>query len=144
MYFGDMFDAARAHELHIVNKVVPADEVLAAAKEWAAKLAQKPPVALQMLKVAVNAGSNTDMETGLTIENTCFGNAFSTEDRKEGLTAFVEKESLYIPDGKGEFMKHSDIQPSLLIFGCFFLHLSDVKSTVKIEKRIAFYGYQRS
>lgn len=91
LYFGDMFDAARAHELHIVNKVVPADEVLAAAKEWAAKLAQKPPVALQMLKVAVNAGSNTDIETGLTIENTCFGNAFSTEDRKEGLTAFVEK-----------------------------------------------------
>lgn len=91
LYFGDMFDAARAHELHIVNKVVPADEVLAAAKEWAAKLAQKPPIALQMLKVAVNAGSNTDIETGLTIETTCFGNAFSTEDRKEGLTAFVEK-----------------------------------------------------
>ncbi|MFS0644096.1 enoyl-CoA hydratase/isomerase family protein [Siminovitchia sp. 179-K 8D1 HS] len=91
LYFGDMFDGARAHELHIVNKVVPADEVLAAAKEWAAKLVQKPPIALQMLKVAVNAGSNTDIETGLTIENTCFGNAFSTEDRKEGLTAFVEK-----------------------------------------------------
>lgn len=91
LYFGDMFDAQRAFDLHIVNKVVPADEVLTKAKEWAQKLAQKPPVALQMLKTAVNAGSNTDIESGLTIENTCFGNAFSTEDRKEGLNAFVEK-----------------------------------------------------
>lgn len=91
LYFGDMFDAVRALELGIVNKVVPAEEVLPVAKEWAKKLAQKPPVALQMLKQAVNAGSNTDIESGLIIEAACFGNAFSTEDRKEGLNAFVEK-----------------------------------------------------
>lgn len=91
LYFGEMFDAQRALELHLVNKVVAAEEVLATAKEWATKLAQKPPIALQMLKIAINAGGNTDLETGLTIENTCFGNAFSTEDRKEGLSAFVEK-----------------------------------------------------
>ncbi len=91
LYFGEMFDAFRAQELHIVNKVVPVNEVLSAAKEWASKLTQKPPIALQMMKIAVNAGSNTDIETGLTIESSCFGNAFSTEDRKEGLTAFVEK-----------------------------------------------------
>ncbi|MEC2304105.1 MULTISPECIES: enoyl-CoA hydratase/isomerase family protein [Heyndrickxia] len=91
LYFGEMIDANRALALHIVNKVVPPDEVLETAKEWARKLAQKPPVALQMLKTAVNAGSNTDIETGLTIEAACFGNAFSTEDRKEGLNAFIEK-----------------------------------------------------
>lgn len=91
LYFGDMFDATRALDLNIVNKVVPTKEVLTTAKEWANKLAQKPPIALQMLKVAVNAGSNTSIESGLTIENSCFANAFSTEDRKEGLNAFVEK-----------------------------------------------------
>ncbi len=91
LYFGDMFDAAKALELHIVNEVVPVDEVLSTAKEWAKKLASKPPVALQMLKLAVNTGSNTDIESGLIIESACFGNAFSTEDRKEGLNAFVEK-----------------------------------------------------
>ena len=91
LYFGDMFDSARAMELGIVNKVVPAEEVVSVAKEWANKLAQKPPVALQMLKQAVNAGSNTDIESGLIIEAACFGNAFATEDRKEGLNAFVEK-----------------------------------------------------
>ena len=91
LYFGEMFDAQRALDLHIVNKVVPVNEVLSTAKEWARKLAKKPPIALQMVKVAVNSGSNTDVETGLTIEGACFNNAFATEDRKEGLTAFVEK-----------------------------------------------------
>ncbi|MDM5247953.1 enoyl-CoA hydratase-related protein [Lysinibacillus sp. G4S2] len=91
LYFGEMFDAVRALELGIVNKVVPAEEVIPVAKEWSKKLAQKPPVALQMVKQAVNAGSNTDIESGLIIEAACFGNAFSTEDRKEGLNAFVEK-----------------------------------------------------
>lgn len=91
LYFGDMFDANRALELHIVNKVVPGEELLATAKQWAEKLTQKPPVALRMLKIAVNAGSNADLETGLTLEASSFANAFSTEDRKEGLKAFVEK-----------------------------------------------------
>ncbi|MCU4989624.1 enoyl-CoA hydratase-related protein [Bacillus cereus] len=91
LYFGDMFDSKRAFDLHIINKIVPAEELFEAAKEWAYKLAKKPPVALQMLKTAVNVGSNADLETGLIIESTCFGNAFATEDRKEGLQAFVEK-----------------------------------------------------
>ncbi|WP_338448769.1 enoyl-CoA hydratase-related protein [Niallia oryzisoli] len=91
LYFGDMFDAAQALDWGIVNKVVPADELLAAAKEWAGKLAKKPPVALQMVKLAVNTGSNTDVESGLIIETTCFNTSFATEDAKEGLNAFVEK-----------------------------------------------------
>ena len=91
IYFGDMFNAERALELHIVNKVVPANEVLSTAKEWAERLAQKPPVALQMAKISVTQGSNTDLESGLILESTCFASAFSTEDRKEGLQAFVEK-----------------------------------------------------
>ncbi|RHW36575.1 hypothetical protein D1B33_09200 [Lysinibacillus yapensis] len=86
-----MFDANRAQELGIVNKIVPIEKLLETAKEWARKLAEKPPIALQMLKLAVNAGRNTDIESGLVIEATCFNTAFSTEDRKEGLQAFLEK-----------------------------------------------------
>lgn len=91
LYFGDMFDASRALDLHIVNAVVPAEKVVSTAKEWAERLAQKPAVAVQMLKLAVNTGSNVDIESGLIIETTCFGNAFSSEDRKEGLQAFIQK-----------------------------------------------------
>ncbi|MFZ4452666.1 enoyl-CoA hydratase-related protein [Salibacterium aidingense] len=91
LYFGETFKADRAEELQLVNKVVPPEEVLQTAKDWAHKLTEKAPVALNMVKTAVNAGSNVDLESGLTIENTCFGNAFATEDRKEGMKAFSEK-----------------------------------------------------
>lgn len=91
MFFGEMIDADRALQLQIVNKVVPQNELLSAAKEWAGKLAQKPPIAMRMLKTAINAGGNVDLETGLTLETACFSNAFATEDREEGLKAFIEK-----------------------------------------------------
>lgn len=91
MYFGEMIDANRALALRIVNKMVPQGEVLSAAKEWAEKLAKKPPIAMRMLKTAITSGANVDLETGLTLETACFSNAFATEDRKEGLQAFIEK-----------------------------------------------------
>ncbi|MGG1557734.1 enoyl-CoA hydratase/isomerase family protein [Geobacillus thermoleovorans] len=91
LYFGEMIDAQRALAIHLVNKVVPADELLPAAKEWAEKLAQKPAIAMRMLKEAVNTGVNVDLQSGLIVETACFGNAFATEDRKEGMRAFAEK-----------------------------------------------------
>ena len=91
LYFGEIIAAEQALEWHIVNKVVPSENLLAEAKAWAAKLAEKPQVALRMLKLAVNSGANVDIESGLTIEMACFGNTFATKDRKEGMQAFVEK-----------------------------------------------------
>lgn len=90
LYFGEMIDAYRAYELQIVNKVVPQGELLATAKEWAAKLAQKAPVAIRMMKVAVNTGANVDLESALTIEATCYDGAFATKDCKEGMAARLE------------------------------------------------------
>ncbi|SDH17045.1 enoyl-CoA hydratase [Alteribacillus persepolensis] len=91
LYFGDMFDAQRAEELQLVNKVVESEKVVEEAKKWAEKLTEQPPVALQMVKTAVNTGASLDLESGLTLENHCFCNAFVSEDAKEGLTAFSEK-----------------------------------------------------
>lgn len=90
LYFGEFISAERAYQLQIVNKVVAHDQILTAAKEWAEKLAQKAPVALRMMKVAVNTGANVDLESALTIEATSYDGAFATEDRKEAMTAFVE------------------------------------------------------
>lgn len=90
LYFGEFIDAERAYELQIVNKVVPHDQILTVAKNWAEKLAQKAPVALRMMKLAVNTGSNVDLESALTIEATSYDGAFATQDRKEAMTAFVE------------------------------------------------------
>jgi enoyl-CoA hydratase len=44
-----------------------------------------------MMKMAVNTGSNVDLESGLTVEASCYDGAFATEDRKEAMTAFFEK-----------------------------------------------------
>jgi len=90
LYFGEPIDAQRAYQLNIVNKVVPQDKLLATAKEWAEKLAQKAPVAIRQMKLAVNTGSNVDLETGLTIEATAYDGAFATQDCREGMAARLE------------------------------------------------------
>ncbi|MET3291109.1 UNVERIFIED_CONTAM: enoyl-CoA hydratase [Brevibacillus sp. OAP136] len=91
MYFGEIIPAAQAHAYGIVNQVVPVEELMSRANEWAMKLAEKPSVAMKMLKVAVNRGAGTDLNTALDLETACFGNAFASEDRNEGMTAFAEK-----------------------------------------------------
>lgn len=90
LYFGETLDAERAFQVQIVNKVTAHEQLLPTAKEWAEKLAQKAPVALRMMKIAVNTGSNVDLESALTIEASCYDGAFATEDRKEAMSAFFE------------------------------------------------------
>lgn len=90
LYFGEMIDAERAYQLQIVNKVVDQNELLSTAIEWAEKLAQKAPVALRMMKLAVNTGANVDIESALTIEAACYDGAFATQDCKEGMAARIE------------------------------------------------------
>ncbi|MFD0693533.1 enoyl-CoA hydratase/isomerase family protein [Paenibacillus sp. GCM10027628] len=91
LYFGDMISAQEALDCGLVHKVVPHDALLDAAHEWAAKLADKPAVALRMMKTAVQTGADTDLNDAITIESVCFGNTFTTQDRQEGMTAFFEK-----------------------------------------------------
>ncbi|WP_338448680.1 enoyl-CoA hydratase-related protein [Niallia oryzisoli] len=90
LYFGEKIDAERAYQLQIVNRVVAQNELLATAKEWAGKLVEKAPVALRMMKLAVNTGANVDLESALTIEATCYDGAFATRDCKEGMAARLE------------------------------------------------------
>lgn len=91
LFFGEMIDAEQAYTSGLVNKVVKLEELMTYVQEWAFKLAEKPAVAMRMLKTSVNNGANTDLDTALNLEITCFGNAFASEDRKEGMVAFTEK-----------------------------------------------------
>lgn len=88
---GDIFDAAAAQSLGLVNKVVPADSLLEEANKLANKLAAKPAVAMAMAKSAINTGVNLDIASALTLEIQSFITAFASEDRKEGMGAFMEK-----------------------------------------------------
>lgn len=90
LYFGSVLDAERAYMLQIVNKVVPQNELLSTTIEWAEELAEKAPIALRMMKLAVNTGASVDLESALTIADISYDVAFSTEDCREGIAARLE------------------------------------------------------
>ncbi len=88
---GDMIDAETAHRFGLVNHVFPADELEAKTMEFATKIAEKAPIALQLCKEAVKFASRSNLDEGLRREVDLFAICFSTEDKREGVTAFLEK-----------------------------------------------------
>jgi enoyl-CoA hydratase len=88
---GDMVSAARAYEIGLVNKVVPAASLLEEAKKLAASLAAKAPVAVRYILEAVNHGAEMPQADAQFLEASLFGLVASTEDMKEGTKAFLEK-----------------------------------------------------
>lgn len=88
---GERIDAKEAFRIGLVSKVVTADKLDAAVKAAAERLSNMGPVALRMAKMAINEGAQSDLHTGLALESQCYANAFNTEDRIEGIKAFIEK-----------------------------------------------------
>ncbi|MGC9445017.1 MAG: enoyl-CoA hydratase/isomerase family protein [Candidatus Methanospirareceae archaeon] len=88
---GDRIDAAEAAQCGLVNTVVPVHELGRAVDGLLTKLRSQSPVALGILKDAVNTGLELGLEQALEYEANCFEAAFQTEDAREGLAAFVEK-----------------------------------------------------
>lgn len=88
---GDMIDSATALKFGLVNAVHPAEELEAKTMEFAAKLAEKAPIALQLSKEAVKFASRSNLDEGLRREVDLFALCFSTEDKQEGVAAFLEK-----------------------------------------------------
>ncbi len=80
-----------ALELGIVNKVVPADELLAAQNDWASRLAAGPPIAYRYMKENINRSITGDLDTTLDLESTHHRHTGTTQDHKEASKAFVEK-----------------------------------------------------
>ena len=98
-YLGEMIDAAEAHRVGLVNRVVPADRLMAEARGLAEKVAAQAPIALRMIKEAMNEGFDLDLPKGLALEAKAWAVAFSTADKQEGVAAFLEKRK---PVFKGE------------------------------------------
>ena len=93
VYSGEMIDAETAFRYGLVNKVVRLTELMTEAKALAQKFVTKAPIALQQAKEAINAGIDMDIDNGCRFENEAFALTFATEDKKEGMTAFLEKRS---------------------------------------------------
>jgi enoyl-CoA hydratase len=91
---GDMIGAAEAHRIGLVNQVVPQDELMEAATGMAEKIMRRGPVAVRLAKAAVNAGMEFGPGAGYAFERLAQTVLFGTEDRIEGIDAFLEKRSL--------------------------------------------------
>jgi enoyl-CoA hydratase len=89
IFTGRTVDAAEALRIGLVNDVQ--DPVLDKARETAALLATKSPVALGLMKDLANRALGGDHAENLRAEGDTFGELFASDDAKEGLTAFVEK-----------------------------------------------------
>lgn len=88
---GNMINAQEAEKMGLVSKVVPADQLIAETVKLAEKISSHSPLIVQLCKEAVNTAYETTLNEGLKFERRHFHATFSTKDRKEGMTAFVEK-----------------------------------------------------
>jgi enoyl-CoA hydratase/carnithine racemase len=88
---GRRFDAATAQRMGLVNKVVEKGDCLQQALELARTVAERPPIAARLAKQAVLAAEETAFSAGLESERRLYELAMATEDRVEGMRAFLEK-----------------------------------------------------
>ena len=88
---GEIIDAQNAFGLGLVNHVVPADQLEARTMEIANRIAEKSPIALRLAKEAIRLASRSNMDEGLRREVDLFALCFSSEDKNEGVAAFLEK-----------------------------------------------------
>jgi enoyl-CoA hydratase/carnithine racemase len=88
---GRIFDAAEAAGLGLVNRVVPAAELLGAALSLANELAAKPPLTIAAALAAIHRGMDAAIDDGLAIEEAAFARIVPTHDAREGVRAFLEK-----------------------------------------------------
>ncbi|MEJ7616255.1 MAG: enoyl-CoA hydratase/isomerase family protein [Pyrinomonadaceae bacterium] len=96
---GDMIDARTAYTLGLVNLVAPFAELEAKTMELANRIAEKSPVALRLAKEAVKIAARSTLDEGLRREVDLFALCFSSEDKEEGVSAFLEKRK---PEFKGK------------------------------------------
>lgn len=91
LFTADQYDAQSAHKMGLVNHVVPDGELIDFCKGMARRIAARGPVAVRLTKEAVNQGLNMDLDKAIALEADLFGLVFTTDDRNEGIGAFLEK-----------------------------------------------------
>ena len=96
---GKMITAHEAFQMGIVNRVFPLSSLMEETKKVAAQMAANGAIGVRLAKRVTDAGFNMDLEKACSLESHAFGLCFSTEDQKEGMTAFVEKRK---PNFKGK------------------------------------------
>ena len=88
---GDIIDAKQALEFGLVSAITPAGQLQIRARELAKKILRQGPLAARLAKVALNASASVDTASGLLIETLAQALCYSSDDKLEGTTAFLEK-----------------------------------------------------
>jgi enoyl-CoA hydratase/carnithine racemase len=91
MYTGDLVDAQEALRMHLVNKVVPAAELMNVAREMMKTILANGPLAVALCIEAIDRGLEMSLDEGLILEANHFGLLAATDDMREGTRAFMEK-----------------------------------------------------
>jgi 2-(1,2-epoxy-1,2-dihydrophenyl)acetyl-CoA isomerase len=91
IFTGEVFDAAEAARIGLVNRVVPAADLERVARALAEKIAAGPPGVLGLAKHMVNRAATSDLAAALDLEAYSQGLAVASDDHQEGLAAFFEK-----------------------------------------------------
>ncbi len=99
VFTGEMIDANEAFRVGLVEKVVPHESVMEEARRIAHKIANRGPIGVRLAKIAINAGSEMDLKKALLLEKTLVSLCFDSEDRIEGMKAFLDKRE---PSFKGK------------------------------------------
>ena len=84
-------DAQEAYRIGLVEKVVPAEELISTCEKIAKTIISKAPIAIKSAKIAVNNGIMLDLKAGVALESEASTMPFASKDRVEGMTAFLEK-----------------------------------------------------
>jgi enoyl-CoA hydratase/carnithine racemase len=91
LLYGELIKAPAAMDMGLINKVVPAEDLAAETRRWASVLADKSPVALQNAKSAFYTAADLSYDKAFAYMNDAFARLCSSEDAKEGVSAFLEK-----------------------------------------------------
>jgi enoyl-CoA hydratase len=88
---GEIIDAKQALEMGLVSAVTPPGQLQVRAREMAKKILRQGPLAAKLAKIALNASARVDLDSGLLIETLAQALCYSSDDKIEGTTAFLEK-----------------------------------------------------
>ena len=88
---GDVIDAKQALEIGLVTAIAPPGQLQIRARELAKKILRQGPLAARLAKLALNASARVDLDSGLLIETLAQALCYSSDDKLEGTTAFLEK-----------------------------------------------------
>ena len=91
IYTGDIIDAQEALKIGLVNKVLETEDLMEEAINMANKITKNAQIAVKFAKASINKSIESNIDTGMEIENYLFAMCFDSKDQKEGMNAFLEK-----------------------------------------------------